>query len=46
MGLKKEAAMRFWQHLISRCERHNNESGTGFVNKVIRIHVSKRAEFP
>jgi len=33
--------MYFLQRLIIRSE-HDNKRGTGFVNKVIRVHVSKR----
>jgi len=42
MGLKNEDVRRFWRHLISRGEHHNNKRGMGFVNKVIRIRVSKK----
>jgi hypothetical protein len=42
MLLKNDALTCLWQHLISRGEHDNNKRGTGFVNKVIRAHVSKR----
>jgi hypothetical protein len=32
----------FGEHLITRGEHDNSKRGTGFVNKVMMIHVSKR----
>jgi hypothetical protein len=42
MGLKNEAVMCFCQHVINKAEHDSNKRASGFVNKVIRMHVSKR----